>query len=80
MEMLCGFNIINNNGFNFLENVLYRNVNGRGIGFRGELDNFYRITPLFTDNKFTFAVILSNGIVFYDVFIVYVCLNIGLFL
>ncbi|XP_077286450.1 stromal interaction molecule [Arctopsyche grandis] len=29
MEMLCGFNIINNNGLPYLENVLYRNVNGR---------------------------------------------------
>lgn len=25
IEMLCGFNIINNNGYSFLENVLYRN-------------------------------------------------------
>lgn len=36
IEMLCGFNIINNNGFTFLENALYRSVNGRGIGIRGE--------------------------------------------
>lgn len=36
MEMLCGFNIINNNGFNYLENALYRGVNGRAIGFRGK--------------------------------------------
>lgn len=36
IEMLCGFNIINNNGFTFLENALYRNVNGRNIGLRGK--------------------------------------------
>ncbi|XP_018579968.1 stromal interaction molecule homolog isoform X2 [Anoplophora glabripennis] len=39
IEMLCGFNIINNNGFNFLENVLYRGVNGRGIGLRGRMSS-----------------------------------------
>ncbi|KAG5882768.1 hypothetical protein JTB14_029944 [Gonioctena quinquepunctata] len=37
IEMLCGFNITNNNGFNFLENALYRNVTGRGFGLRGRV-------------------------------------------
>ncbi|XP_076754774.1 stromal interaction molecule isoform X3 [Xylocopa sonorina] len=36
IELLCGFNIINNNGLSYLENVLYRGTpNGRGLGFRG---------------------------------------------
>lgn len=36
IELLCGFNIINNNGLNYLETVLYRGIpNGRGLGFRG---------------------------------------------
>ncbi|KAJ0172614.1 hypothetical protein K1T71_011753 [Dendrolimus kikuchii] len=29
IERLCGFNIINNSGLQYLENSLYRNVNGR---------------------------------------------------
>lgn len=29
MELLCGFNIINNNGLQYLETALYRNSNGR---------------------------------------------------
>ncbi|XP_053616229.1 stromal interaction molecule homolog isoform X3 [Plodia interpunctella] len=29
IERLCGFNIINNNGLQFLESTLYRNANGR---------------------------------------------------
>ncbi|CAH2979327.1 unnamed protein product [Chilo suppressalis] len=32
IERLCGFNIINNNGLQFLETTLYRNVNGRPVG------------------------------------------------
>ncbi|KAJ8933378.1 hypothetical protein NQ318_018447, partial [Aromia moschata] len=36
IELLCGFNIINNNGFAFLENALYRTMNGRSMGFRGK--------------------------------------------
>lgn len=36
IEMLCGFNIINNNGYTYLENTLYRNANGRNSGLRGE--------------------------------------------
>ncbi|XP_026317837.1 stromal interaction molecule homolog isoform X2 [Hyposmocoma kahamanoa] len=32
IERLCGFNIINNNGLQFLESALYRNVNGRPAG------------------------------------------------
>lgn len=40
IEMLCGFNIINNNGFNYLENTLYRNFNSRGGGgLRGKFLN-----------------------------------------
>lgn len=36
IELLCGFNIINNNGLNYLEAVLYRGTpNGRGLGLRG---------------------------------------------
>jgi len=38
IELLCGFNIINNNGIQFLENLLYRGVgvNGRGFSLRSE--------------------------------------------
>ncbi|XP_075982376.1 stromal interaction molecule isoform X2 [Anticarsia gemmatalis] len=32
IERLCGFNIINNNGLQFLETTLYRNANGRPLG------------------------------------------------
>ncbi|XP_072394459.1 stromal interaction molecule homolog isoform X2 [Diabrotica undecimpunctata] len=39
IEMLCSFNIMNNNGFSYLENVLYRNANGRGIGLRGRMSS-----------------------------------------
>ncbi|CAH1278347.1 unnamed protein product [Diabrotica balteata] len=39
IEMLCSFNIMNNNGFSFLENALYRNANGRGIGLRGRMSS-----------------------------------------
>lgn len=36
IELLCGFNIINNNGLSYLETVLYRGTpNGRGLGLRG---------------------------------------------
>lgn len=36
IEMMCGFNIINNSGLAVLESLLYRNAaNGRGIGLRG---------------------------------------------
>lgn len=36
IEILCGFNIINNNGLSHLENILYRNVaNGRNFSLRG---------------------------------------------
>lgn len=38
IELLCGFNIINNNGLSYLENMLYRGaLNGRGLGLRGML-------------------------------------------
>ncbi|XP_012062007.1 PREDICTED: stromal interaction molecule homolog [Atta cephalotes] len=40
IELLCGFNIINNNGLNYLETVLYRGTpNGRGLGLRGRLSS-----------------------------------------
>ncbi|XP_028030047.1 stromal interaction molecule homolog isoform X1 [Bombyx mandarina] len=32
IERLCGFNIINNNGLQYLETTLYRNMNGRPTG------------------------------------------------
>lgn len=31
IELLCGFNIVNNNGLQYLENTLYRGMNGRGL-------------------------------------------------
>lgn len=31
IELLCGFNIVNNSGLQFLENTLYRGLNGRGL-------------------------------------------------
>ncbi|XP_075211227.1 stromal interaction molecule homolog [Lycorma delicatula] len=40
IEMMCGFNIINNSGLAVLETVLYRNAaNGRGIGLRGRMSS-----------------------------------------
>ncbi|XP_066596843.1 stromal interaction molecule homolog isoform X2 [Prorops nasuta] len=40
IELLCGFNIINNNGLNYLETVLYRGApNGRTLGLRGRLSS-----------------------------------------
>ncbi|XP_020296721.1 stromal interaction molecule homolog [Pseudomyrmex gracilis] len=40
IELLCGFNIINNNGLNYLETILYRGTpNGRGLGLRGRLSS-----------------------------------------
>lgn len=40
IELLCGFNIINNNGLSYLENMLYRGApNGRSLGFRGRLSS-----------------------------------------
>ncbi|XP_053594125.1 stromal interaction molecule homolog isoform X2 [Microplitis demolitor] len=40
MELLCGFNIINNNGLNYLENILYRgSQNGRSLGLRGRMSS-----------------------------------------
>lgn len=40
IELLCGFNIINNSGLQYLESVLYRGTaNGRGT-VRGELQLF----------------------------------------
>ncbi|XP_051169150.1 stromal interaction molecule homolog isoform X2 [Leptopilina boulardi] len=40
IEILCGFNIINNSGLSYLENILYRGApNGRGLGLRGRLSS-----------------------------------------
>ncbi|XP_063233155.1 stromal interaction molecule homolog [Bacillus rossius redtenbacheri] len=43
IEMLCGFNIVNNNGLAYLENILYRGLsNGRGSiisGLKGRVSN-----------------------------------------
>ncbi|KAL6438162.1 hypothetical protein ACFW04_004407 [Cataglyphis niger] len=40
IELLCGFNIINNNGLSYLETILYRGTsNGRGLGLRGRLSS-----------------------------------------
>jgi hypothetical protein len=37
IELLCGFNIINNSGLPYLENMLYRQTNGRlGSSIRGK--------------------------------------------
>lgn len=38
IERLCGFNIINNSGLQFLESTLYRNANGRPLN-RGRVSN-----------------------------------------
>ncbi|XP_049697268.1 stromal interaction molecule homolog isoform X3 [Helicoverpa armigera] len=38
IERLCGFNIINNNGLQYLETALYRNANGRPTG-RGRISS-----------------------------------------
>lgn len=46
IELLCGFNIINNNGISYLETVLYRGTpNGRGLGLRG-IELNYRLIIL----------------------------------
>ncbi|XP_026283852.1 stromal interaction molecule homolog isoform X2 [Frankliniella occidentalis] len=38
IELLCGFNIINNSGLQYLESVLYRSTsNGRGFGLRSRM-------------------------------------------
>ncbi|CAH1996215.1 unnamed protein product [Acanthoscelides obtectus] len=39
IEMLCGFSIINNNGYAYLENALYRGGNGRGGLIRGRMSS-----------------------------------------
>ncbi|XP_054001160.1 stromal interaction molecule homolog isoform X2 [Hylaeus anthracinus] len=40
IELLCGFNVINNNGLSYLETVLYRGTpNGRSLGLRGRLSS-----------------------------------------
>ncbi|XP_060806363.1 stromal interaction molecule homolog isoform X2 [Amyelois transitella] len=39
IERLCGFNIINNNGLQFLESTLYRNLNGRPGGSRARISS-----------------------------------------
>lgn len=39
IEMLCGFNIISNNGLSYLETILYRSTNGRLV--RGKTIPFF---------------------------------------
>ncbi|XP_041968979.1 stromal interaction molecule homolog isoform X2 [Aricia agestis] len=39
IERLCGFNIINNNGLQFLESTLYRTANGRQARVRSSQDD-----------------------------------------
>ncbi|XP_074095843.1 stromal interaction molecule isoform X2 [Cotesia typhae] len=40
IELLCGFNIINNNGLSYLENILYRGApNGRSLALRGRISS-----------------------------------------
>ncbi|KAJ9599063.1 hypothetical protein L9F63_010455, partial [Diploptera punctata] len=40
IELLCGFNIINNSGLQYLESVLYRGTaNGRGGTLRGRMSS-----------------------------------------
>lgn len=40
IELMCGFNIINNSGLAVLENLLYRGTaNGRSVGLRGRMSS-----------------------------------------
>ncbi|XP_019874200.2 stromal interaction molecule homolog isoform X2 [Aethina tumida] len=39
IELLCGFNIINNSGINSLENVLYNRVGMNGRGLKGRMNS-----------------------------------------
>lgn len=49
IELLCGFNIINNSGLQYLESVLYRGTaNGRGT-MRGEPQLFVYMSVGMTD-------------------------------
>ncbi|XP_017786217.1 PREDICTED: stromal interaction molecule homolog isoform X2 [Nicrophorus vespilloides] len=38
VELLCGFNVISNNGLQYLESILYRNLNGRAFALRGPME------------------------------------------
>lgn len=67
IELLCGFNIINNNGLNYLETVLYRGTpNGRGLGLRGRLssqdDLDDEASSVYTSSVSAVAGILENSI------------------
>lgn len=60
IEILCGFNVIHNNGLNYLENMLYRGApNGRGLGLRGIARVLAKLGMLFwasdCDNWITFC-------------------------
>ena len=62
IELLCGFNIINNNGIPYLENILYRGApNGRSLGPKGMQQYFNSFREivcfkiiLFTNCKYLF--------------------------
>lgn len=47
IELLCGFNIINNNGLAYLESVLYRNINGRPGSLKGIDINYWRLNRIY---------------------------------
>lgn len=59
IELLCGFNIINNNGLNYLETILYRGApNGRSFALRG---NFFRpLVRQHSRNKLVTEFLLSG--------------------
>lgn len=47
IELLCGFNIVNNSGLQFLESTLYRGLYGRGL--RGNIFAFLEIIFMFNN-------------------------------
>jgi hypothetical protein len=63
IELLCGFNIINNNGLQYLESVLYRaTANGRGT-LRGESQLYLYVCQSVECFDFAWK---DNGIVMYS--------------
>lgn len=42
IELLCRFNIINNNGLQFLESTLYRNNSARALGIKGTYNIYFK--------------------------------------
>lgn len=60
IELLCGFNIINNSGLQSLENTLYRNTNGRMLSLRGKLK--LQLTFLFDRSSFEFLFLLGRSL------------------